>query len=226
MIKFKNVYKIYPGDFLVLDDINLEIEKGEFVSLVGQSGAGKTTLIKLLIREELPSKGKIFWGSEDITKLHHRDLPNLRRRIGMVFQDINLLSQKTVWENISFVMEVAGRENEEIENEIPELLKIVGLEKCGDKFPHQLSGGEKQRVALARALAHQPDILIADEPTGNLDILSTWDVIQLLLKINEFGTTVILATHNKDIINQINKRVVTLDQGRIIRDKEKGKYSL
>lgn len=226
MILFKNISKIYPDGFVALDNVNLEIDKGEFISLVGQSGAGKTTLIRLLIREEEPSKGKIVLDKTDITKLRYKDLPFLRQRIGMVFQDIKLLANKTAHENVAFAMEVSGRNHEEIEGEVPELLRIVGLIKKGNMFPRQLSGGEQQRVAMARALAHQPEILIADEPTGNLDLLNTWDIIQLLEKINEFGTTVILATHNKDIVNKVKRRVVTMDKGRIIRDKERGKYLL
>lgn len=226
MISFQQISKIYPPDAMVLDDINLEIKKGEFVSLVGQSGAGKTTLIRLLIREELPSQGKILLNKKNIINLKYQDLPKLRQRIGMVFQDIKLLPRKTAFENVAFAMEVADRDYQDIQDEVPELLKIVGLAKKADALPRQLSGGEQQRVAMARALAHQPDILIADEPTGNLDLLSTWDILKLLLKINDFGTTVILATHNKDVVNNLKKRVVTMDKGRIIRDKKKGKYLL
>ncbi|PIP17297.1 MAG: cell division ATP-binding protein FtsE [Candidatus Portnoybacteria bacterium CG23_combo_of_CG06-09_8_20_14_all_37_13] len=226
MILFKNVSKIYSPNIVALDNINLKIKNGEFVSIVGQSGAGKTTLLKLLIAEEKPTQGKVLINKKNISKIKTRHLPIFRQQIGAVFQDIRLLPRKTSFENIAFVMEVVGKTQAEIENEVPEILSIVGLGNKANCFPYQLAGGEKQRICLARALAHKPEILIADEPTGNLDLLNTWDIIQLLLKIHQFGTTIILATHNKDIVNNINKRVITLDHGRIIRDQEKGEYLL
>lgn len=226
MILFKNIHKFYLPDCYALKDINLRIDSGEFISIVGQSGAGKTTLLRLLIREEEPSKGKIIVNKEDVCLMSRRQLPRLRRKIGMVFQDSKLLAKRTVFENIAFAMEVAGRTDQEINQEVPQILDLVDLNAQKDNYPYQLSGGEKQKTSLARALVHRPEILVADEPTGNLDILSTWDMIQLLIKINKFGTTVILATHDKDIVNSLNKRVVTLDKGRIIRDQAQGKYSL
>ncbi len=226
MITFKKVTKIYSPNCRALDDINLEIKGKEFVSVAGRSGAGKSTLIKLLIREEKPSRGSVLWGKQNIGELHFRDLPFWRRQIGMIFQDFRLLPDRTAWENIAFAMEAGGRSNEEIERDVPQLLRLVNLADRADHFPSQLSGGEKQRVAIARALAHRPKVLVADEPTGNLDLIHTWEIIRLLLKINELGTIVILSTHDRDIINGIDRRVVTLEKGRIIKDDPKGKYIL
>lgn len=225
MIRFDKVSKAYNGQFAV-EDITLNIDKGEFVSLVGASGAGKSTLLKLLIAEEKPTAGKIFLDKEDITAMSHAKLPHLRRRIGTVFQDFKLLSQKTTYENVAFAMEVAGKSKKEIQEDVPQVLQLVGLEDKAKLFPRQLSGGEQQRVAIARALVHQPDVIIADEPTGNLDPLNTWDVIRLLLKINELGTTILLATHDREIINTVNKRVVSMDKGKIVRDEQNGRYIL
>lgn len=224
MIRFTQVSKIYIPDCRALEDINLIINEEEFVSVAGRSGAGKSTLIRLLIREEFPSQGQIFWGKQDIYQIGDKDLPFWRRQIGMIFQDFRLLPDKTAYENIAFAMEVGGRTNQEIERDTPQLLKLVNLLDRAEHFPSQLSGGEKQRVAIARALAHRPRVLIADEPTGNLDVLNTWEIIRLLIKINELGTTVILATHDREIINGLDKRVVTLEKGRIIRDEEEGRY--
>jgi len=226
MIEFKKISKIYSSDCRALEDINLIIGQQEFVSIAGRSGAGKTTLIKLLIREELPSHGQIFWGKQSICHLPNRDVPLWRRKIGMVFQDFRLLPSKTAYENIAFAMEVGGRTNQEIERDVPQLLKLVNLTERAEHFPDQLSGGEKQRVAVARALAHRPEVLIADEPTGNLDTLHTWEIIKLLMKINELGTTVILSTHDREIINGLDKRVVTLEKGKIVKDDKNGKYIL
>ncbi len=223
MIRFDKVSKSYNGKFAV-EKITLHIDKGEFVSLVGASGAGKSTLLKLLIAEEKPTSGKIFLDKENITEMSHAKLPYLRRRIGTVFQDFKLLSQKTTYENVAFAMEVAGKTKKEIEEDVPQVLQLVGLEDKAKLFPRQLSGGEQQRVAIARALVHQPDVIIADEPTGNLDPLNTWDVIRLLLKINELGTTILLATHDREIINTVNKRVVSMDKGKIVRDEQNGRY--
>ncbi len=224
MILFENVSKIYNNHHVALENINLEIAQGEFVVIVGRSGAGKSTILKLLIREEKPSGGRIFVENEDITKIPDVELPCLRRKIGAIFQDFRLLSTKTVYENIAFALEVAGREPSEIKKYVKQVLDLVGLADKAQNFPHELSGGEKQKTAIARAIINGPEILIADEPTGNLDVYNTWDIVKLLNKINQFGTTVILATHDREIVNALNKRVVTLEAGRIIRDEQNGKY--
>lgn len=228
MIIFQNVFKIYTNhkDMIALDDVNFEIKPKEFVSVVGKSGAGKSTIIKMLIGEEKPSKGRVVFGDYDISKLKPKELPRLRRHIGVIFQDFRLLANKTAYENVAFALEVAGRGQEEINEFVPQALKMVGLEDKMSNFPKELSGGEKQRVAIARAMINHPDILIADEPTGNLDPINAAEIIKLLLKINELGTIVILATHNKDIVNDLDKRVISLENGRISRDEEKGKYLL
>ncbi|PIW74708.1 MAG: cell division ATP-binding protein FtsE [Candidatus Portnoybacteria bacterium CG_4_8_14_3_um_filter_44_15] len=226
MIRFEKVSKIYPPNCRALNNINLEIKDREFVSIAGRSGAGKSTLIKLLIREDSPTAGRIFYNKQDINEIPKREIPFWRRKTGMVFQDFRLLPDKNAYENIAFAMEVGGRDDADIAKNIPQLLRIVNLSDRAEHFPNQLSGGEKQRVAIARALAHRPEILIADEPTGNLDLLNAWEIVRLLIKINELGTTVILSTHNREIINGLDKRVVTLEKGRIIKDDEKGKYIL
>lgn len=225
MITFENVSKFY-NSHPALDDVTLKITQGEFVSIVGQSGAGKSTMLKLLLAEEKPTDGIVILDGKNVSKIPQKDLPYLRRRIGTVFQDFKLLEQKTAYENVAFAMEVAGRSKKEIQEDVPQILQLVGLEQKAHQFPRQLSGGEQQRVAIARALVHQPDIIIADEPTGNLDPLNTWDVIRLLIKINELGTTIILATHDREIINTINKRVVSVDKGKVIRDEQGGRYIL
>lgn len=225
MIYFKNVSKIYPPHSVALEDITLSIKPNEFVSLVGKSGAGKSTLIKLLIGEERPTMGEVIVGDVSINSLSAEEMPYLRRRIGTVFQDFKLISSKTAYENIAFAMEAAGKSDEEIAEDVPEVLEIVGLAEKAQAFPSQLSGGEMQRVAIGRALVHRPDVLVADEPTGNLDPQNTWDVINLLIQINELGTTVILATHDDDIINALERRVIELDKGQILRDDLKGKYA-
>ncbi len=225
MISFENVSKIYNENSYALRDINFTIEKGEFVSIVGQSGAGKSTLLKLIFAEEKPTEGIVLIKGRDISKIKSSKLPVLRRHIGVVFQDFKLLERKTVFENVAFAMEVSGKSDAEIKEDVPQVLEIVGLANKLESYIDELSGGEKQRVSIARALVHRPDIIIADEPTGNLDIVNTWDIIQLLMKINQYGTTVVLATHNREIVNLINKRVVTIDKGRISRDQlENGKY--
>lgn len=225
MIAFQNVSKVY-GSMTALEDVSFRINPGEFVSLVGRSGAGKSTLIKLLIGEEKPTKGRVFFGQYEVNRLRDRDLPALRRHIGIVFQEFRLLPMKNAYENVAFALEVAGRPQSEIDELVPQVMDMVGLSDKLNNFPHELSGGEKQRVAIARAMVHRPEVIIADEPTGNLDPLNTWDVINILLKINELGTTLVLATHDKEIVNQLEKRVVTLDRGKIIRDEAKGKYIL
>ncbi len=226
MIKFQNITKKY-GKTFALKNIDLEIADKEFISIVGQSGAGKSTLFKLLTCEAKPTKGKVIIDRQSLCDIKPRNLCEIRKKIGMVFQDFKLLNHKSVYENVAFAMEVAGRSSSDIKEEVPQILDVVGLKNKQKNFPYELSGGEKQRVALARALAHQPEILLADEPTGNLDMLNTWDIIKLLLKINEFGTIVILATHDKDVVNNVGKRVITLENGLIIRDQVKqGKYML
>ncbi|HUD08985.1 MAG TPA: cell division ATP-binding protein FtsE [Candidatus Saccharimonadales bacterium] len=228
MIEFRNVKKIYTGGIntIALDEINFVIEKEEFVSLVGHSGAGKSTLLKLLYAEEKPTSGEIFFNGEDISNLTPKQLPFYRRRIGTVFQDFKLLPRKTLFENVAFALEVSDHSDKEINELVPQILEIVGLAHKLDSYPREISGGEQQRVAIARALVHRPPLIIADEPTGNLDPISSWGIIQLLLKINKLGTTILLATHNKDIVNRVKKRVITLDQGKIIRDHSKGRYAI
>ncbi len=209
-----------------LDDVTFNISPKEFVSIVGKSGAGKSTIIKLLISEEKPTKGRVIFSSYDVNKIGDKDLPQFRRRIGVIFQDFRLLVNKTVFENIAFALEMAGRPQSDINDFVPQALDMVGLKDKMFNFPKELSGGQKQRVAIARAMINNPDVIIADEPTGNLDPLNTAEIIRLLLKINELGTTVVLATHNKEIINKLDKRVISLEDGRVIRDEEKGKYIL
>ncbi len=226
MIAFQNVSKVYAGHVPALEDVTFRVNRGEFVSIVGRSGAGKSTLIKLLIGEEKPSKGRVFFGQYEVNKLKDADLPALRRHIGIVFQDFRLLPQKTAYENVAFALEVAGRPQNEIDELVPQVLDMVGLSDRLNNFPSELSGGEKQRVAIARAMVHRPEVIIADEPTGNLDPINTSDIINLLLKINELGTTLILATHDKEIVNSLERRVVTIDHGKVVRDEEKGKYIL
>ncbi len=211
---------------MILDDISFKVAPGEFVSLVGKSGAGKSTIVKLLIAEEKPSQGRVLFGSAEVNKLSMRELPDLRRKIGIVFQDFKLLPTRTAYENVAFAMEVNGCPEHEIEEMVPQVLDMVGLKDKQHSFPHELSGGMKQRVAIARAMVHRPDVIIADEPTGNLDPHNTWEIVNLLLKINELGTTVVLATHSKEIINKIRRRVITLDNGKIIKDEEDGRYIL
>lgn len=226
MIFFDNVSKVYNHHSAALKNVTLRFQPKEFVFLVGSSGAGKSTLLKLLIREEQPTDGVIFLDGTDVTVMSGAELHHLRRRIGTVFQDYKLLPQKTALENVAFAMEAAGRSDAEIAEDAPQVLELVGLGERMDNFPHQLSGGEKQRVAIARALVNRPDVILADEPTGNLDPVNTWEIIKLLQKINGLGTTVILATHDKEVINAIDKRVVTLDKGSVVSDEERGKYLL
>jgi cell division transport system ATP-binding protein len=226
MIQFKSVSKTYKPNTTALVNLNLHIRPGEFVSIVGQSGTGKTTMMKMIIAEERPTKGKIIVGGWDITKISASEVPILRRQIGVVFQDYKLILKKTVYENVAFALEVAGASHDKIRSIVPQALKIVNLEGKTDRFPKQLSGGEQQRVVIARALVHRPKIIIADEPTGNLDTINVQEIIDLLVKINKFGTTVVLVTHNRDIVNSLRQRVITLDQGQVISDQDKGKYLL
>lgn len=226
MIYFDNVSKIYDDNSVGLEEVTLKIEAKEFVSIVGHSGAGKTTLLKMILAEEKPTKGTVFFESTNIHTLKKKHMPDYRRKIGVVFQDFRLLPDKTAYENIAFAMEVAGREESEIQADVSHVLELVGLGRKMWSFPHQLSGGEKQRVAIARAIVNQPDLIIADEPTGNLDPVNTFEVIQLFKKINDLGTTVIITTHNKGVIDSINKRVITIDEGKVVRDDSKGGYTL
>jgi len=226
MIYFEKVSKIYSPTSTALEDIELVIEPREFVSIVGQSGAGKSTLLKLLLREERPTTGKVFFESTDINKVPKHKIHHLRRKIGSIFQDYKLLSTKTAYENVAFAMEANGAEEERIESDVPQVLELVGLRDKLFHFPDELSGGEKQRLAIARAIINQPEVILADEPTGNLDPINTVDIIKLLAKINELGTTVILTTHNKEIVDALNKRVITMELGKIIRDEKHGKYVL
>ncbi len=227
MIQFIGVSKIYnasPEPINALNNISFEIQKGEFIFLVGSSGSGKTTIIRQLIREESPSQGKIFFEDKDITKLKRNDVYKLRRKIGIIFQDFKLIEEKNAYENIAFAMEAAGQSKKEILETVPYVLDIVNLAHREKAFPKELSGGEKQRVAIARAIANNPSLLIADEPTGNLDPDSAWDIVQILAKINKWGTTVIMSTHGEEIVNSLQKRVIKLKAGKLVRDDKKGFY--
>lgn len=226
MIKFRQISKLYPPETYALRQVDLHIRPKEFVSVVGQSGTGKTTLIKLLTAEERPSKGSIIVGGWDISRIPYRDVPILRRQIGVIYQDFKLLNQKTIFENIAFALEVCGTARKKIKNVVPKILQIVGLADKINRYPRQLSGGEQQRAAIARALIHHPKILLADEPTGNLDTVNTREIIDLLKKINQLGTTVVLVTHNKEVVNLLKKRVITLDNGEVVSDQRIGKYLL
>ncbi len=227
MIYFDNVSKLYnDGRSAALQEVTFQVAPKEFVSIVGHSGAGKTTLLKMIIAEDRPTQGQVFYESLDIHQIPRTKLPHYRRKIGTVFQDFKLLPNKTAYENVAFAMEANGRTDEEVAENVPQALALVDLEDKVWNFPHELSGGEKQRVAIARAIVNQPDIIIADEPTGNLDPIATYEIVQILRKINELGTTVIMTTHNKGVIDEIERRVITMDGGRIVRDDSKGKYIL
>ncbi len=225
MIRFENVTKLY-GHHKALENINFEINPGEFISLVGQSGAGKSTLLKLIFAEEKIDHGRILIDDVDISTLRQKDIPYLRRKIGVVFQDIKLLPKMTAFENVAFAMEVGGYKKDKIAHDVPKILDIVGIKDKSRNFPDEMSGGEKQRVAIARALAHKPVLLLADEPTGNLDEINGGEILDLLHKINQLGTTVVLATHARELVNKIHKRVVTIERGQIIFEQEKGHYKL
>lgn len=226
MIRFQNVTKIYAPEIYAVKDFSLEVQQGEFVSIIGRSGAGKTTLVKMLIAEEKPTKGEISVGSVKVNVLRSKEIPYLRREIGVVFQDFKLLPRKTVFENVAFALEVCGEPKERIYKIVPQILSVVGLNNKMEQFPVHLSGGEKQKVSLARALVNRPKILIADEPTGNLDTFNTGEIIDLLKKINKFGTTVLLVTHNREVVNSLRGRVVVMERGALVSDKESGKYVL
>ncbi len=227
MIVFKNVSKIYAQndhESIALDRVGFKVQPNEFLSIVGRSGAGKTTIIRLLIGEERPTKGQVFFGSYEVNKLKPSELPGFRRNIGVIFQDFRLLAKKSAFENVSFVLEVEGYSQREINELVPQVLDLVGLKDKMFKVPAELSGGEKQRVAIARAMINRPEVIIADEPTGNLDPLNKWEVIKLLTKINELGSTVILATHDKEVVNSLGQRVVTLSDGKLVKDEASGKF--
>jgi len=229
MISFVNVKKVYNNGsqaVVALDGISFDIIEGDFVCLVGKSGAGKSTLIRLLVGEEKPTTGEIFFGNINMSKLRPLALQKVRRKIGVVYQDYKLLFRRTVYENLSYIMQVIGASDKIIVKDVPQVLELVGLEDKMKNFPHQLSGGEKQRLAIARALIHRPQIIVADEPTGNLDLYNTYEILNLIKRINSMGTTVVLATHDKEIIDQLKKRVITLDKGKIICDDPLGKFIL
>lgn len=231
MIFFNNVSKIYPPHItrrekVVLDNISFKVEKGEFICIVGRSGAGKTTMLRLLLGEEKPTEGSVFFGNKDINRMSAREKCYFRRKVGTVFQDYKLLPSKTVYENIAYALEVTGAKDKEIEKSVPEVLDTVGIIEQALNFPHQLSGGEKQRTAIARALIHEPEIILADEPTGDLDPYNTKGVLDLLLQLNKEGTTVILATHDKEVVNNLSKRVITIKDSKIINDSVKGRFIL
>lgn len=225
IIHFEHVSKRFSHEQQVLNDITFSLLPGEFVSLVGVSGAGKSTILKLIYAEEIPSEGEVYFNGRPISKINRKHLPFFRRNIGTVFQDFKLLPNRTAFENIAYALEVDGRETEEIHREVPEILEIVGLSDKAGQYPRQLSGGEQQRVSLARALIHRPKVIVADEPTGNLDPASTQEIVKLLLEINVFGTTILLATHNKNIVDNLGRRVICLEQGRIVSDEANGKYT-
>lgn len=224
MIKFSGVSKKYKNNIIAVSNISFTIDNGEFVFLVGSSGAGKSTILKLLLREEIPTTGNIYIDKKDITLLKRKEVPYLRRTIGVVFQDFRLLPNKTVYENIAFAMKIVEAEPREIRKRVPMVLSLVGLSDRADSYPQQLSGGEQQRASLARAIVNEPSILVADEPTGNLDPDTTWDIIKLISEINKRGTTVVMATHAKDIVDIMKKRVIEIDKGNIVRDEARGVY--
>ena len=225
MITLDDVSKRYPNGTYALRDVDLRIDAGDFVFLVGSSGAGKSTLIRLLIREELPTTGKVTVDGEDVGHMHRGRVPKLRRKVGVVFQDFKLLPTRTVAENVAFALIVTGHSGAEVREETERVLALVGLSTRRDHFPNQLSGGEQQRTAIARALVNRPRILIADEPTGNLDPVTSWEIIKLLTRVNELGTTLVMATHNAEIVNALRRRVVHLDHGRVVRDEREGLYA-
>lgn len=224
MVELRDVSKTYPNGTIALRDVNLKIDKGEFVFLVGPSGSGKSTLIKLLLKEEDATEGEVYVNGQDVTAMARNEVPYLRRSLGVVFQDFRLLSNKTVYENVAFAMVITEALPKEIRRQVPMALALVGLSRKANMYPGQLSGGEQQRVALARALVNNPALLVADEPTGNLDPETSWEIIKLLSEVNQRGTTVIVATHEKSIVDEMKKRVVAIEKGMIVRDQEKGLY--
>jgi cell division transport system ATP-binding protein len=219
-----DVSKLYPNGVVALNHVSIEIEKGDFVFLVGQSGAGKSTMMKMLLKEEEPSSGQLIVDGDDVTKLHRRRIPFLRRKMGVVFQDFRLLPNKTVYENVAYAMEILGEKPREIRRQVPMILSMVNLSDKAKHYPNQLSGGEQQRVSIARAMINNPPLLIADEPTGNLDPDTSWEIMKLLRQINRRGTTIVMATHDKEIVDTMRKRVITLDKGNLVRDHDRGGY--
>lgn len=226
IIRFEQVTKAYRKDFIALNEVSLVIEEGEFVSIVGPSGAGKSTFLKLIYAEEAPTNGTVYFEGMPIDSISRRKLPFYRRKIGTVFQDSKLLPHKTVFENVAYALEMSGVSSAQIKEDVPQILSIVGLEHKSDVFPRELSGGEQQRVAMARALVHKPKVILADEPTGNLDPVASMEILKLLLGINKLGATVILASHDKEVVDKAKKRVVVLDGGRIVSDDANGKYKI
>ncbi|MGO1368595.1 MAG: cell division ATP-binding protein FtsE [Senegalia sp. (in: firmicutes)] len=224
MIRLENVTKQYKNGVKALENVNIDIEKGDFVFLVGSSGAGKSTLVKLITKEVDPEEGKIFLNNKDITKVSNRKIPDIRRNIGMIFQDFKLLENKTVYENVAFAMEILGYSSKEIKKRVPIVLDMVGLAKKTSSYPNQLSGGEQQRVSIARAIINKPTVVIADEPTGNLDPDTAWDIMNVLKDINKRGTTILMATHAKDIVDIMKKRVIALSDGKVTKDDKRGVY--
>ena len=224
MIRFENVSKIYQDNAVVLSNISFEIKEGEFVSIVGKSGAGKTTLLRLILGLENPTSGEVYFKGMNVKDMDSLQLQEVRRKIGGIFQDYRLLSAKTVYENVAYVMQVEGKENREIDEEVPKVLEVIGIKDKINNFPSELSGGEQQRLAIARALVNHPEIIIADEPTGNLDPYNSYEVVSLLRKIHQTGRTVILSTHDREVINKLGQRAITLENGRIIRDEAEGKF--
>lgn len=226
VIEFRHVSKVYPGKIRAVDNVSFSICPGEFISLVGPSGAGKSTLIKLLTCEETPTSGQVLVAGRNIAKLKKKELPYYRRKVGIIFQDFKLLPKKTVYENVAFALEVADMKSSEIAERVPQIIEIVGLSNRSKALSEELSGGEKQRVSIARAIIHKPKLLIADEPTGNLDPVATWEIIELLFKINSQGTIVLLASHDKEVVDALERRVITMKNGKIVSDQAKGKYIL
>lgn len=224
IIRFDHVTKSFGNDMYGLDDVDFTINEGDFVFLIGASGAGKTTLMKHIVKEDVPTSGTVYVDGQNVSQLKSKEVPLLRRKVGFIFQDFKLLNSKTAFENVALSLEVVGKPDAEINTIVPNLLQLVGLGDKANRFPQGLSGGEKQKLAIARALAHEPKIILADEPTGNLDITSTWTVVDLMKKINKWGTTIIFGTHDTDIVNTLKQRVIKLDKGKIVSDKVGGKY--
>ncbi len=226
MIYFDKVTKIYQDKSVALEDVTLSFGPKEFISIVGHAGAGKTTLLKMILAEEMPTSGVVFFESTDVHKIPKNQLHILRRKIGTVFQDYRLIPNKTAYENIAFAMEASGRTDDEIAADVPHVLELVDLADKAWNFPRELSGGERQRVAIGRAIVNQPEVLLADEPTGNLDPINTYQVVEILKRINELGTTVVLTSHNKGVVDSLGKRVITMDNGHVVRDDKEGRYVL
>ena len=226
MVVFDNVSKRYPGDIVGLEEVSIQIDAGEFVFLVGPSGSGKSTAIRLMLKEFDPTEGTVHIGGRNLTSLRRSRVPFLRRSIGCVFQDFKLLTDRTVYENVAYGLQVIGESGESIRSKTPEALRLVGLSDKADRYPHELSGGEQQRVSIARAFMNHPRLLIADEPTGNLDPETSIGIIQLLYRINRTGTTVVMATHDRDLVNRMQMRVIALDEGRVVRDQRQARYAL